>query len=430
MAGWSSRRGGCGWRVGLAWLGVVTLAGAGCGETASGPGPGGSDTAVHLRVLMSDDWADTRPFVDVVRAFEQQHRGVRVQIDKLGAGDVLGSVEATITQGAPPDVVQGHAFAAAARGWAEPLDDLWTAARLTDSEFLPGAVEDVMWGDHHYGLPLDTNAVVLFYDAEQFAAANLPSPDTWRTFADLERAAEALSTPDGSRHALALSDSTWRAYAWMSANGGEVVDVGPDGTPRFDIDAPTNVESLRFLRGLVEKGLAFHPPTGASAAGALSMLRSGATAMFTSGSNDLVTLRRGGGGDRFKIARLPQGMTGTTPGSAMGGSSLFVPRGAANRKLGFEFMRQLISDASALRFATEANRLPVRRRVYDDGFFRGAESQTVLAQLESAHVYKLEAFAVARQAFGDAIRDALGGAKEPGAALHDAQAVALASAPS
>jgi len=53
----------------------------------------------------------------------------------------------------------------------------------------------------------------------------------------------------------------------------------------------------------------------------------------------------------------------------------------------------------------------------------------VLTQLESARVYKLEAFAVARQAFGEAVRAALSGTKDPETALRDAQATARASLP-
>jgi len=151
--------------------------------------------------------------------------------------------------------------------------------------------------------------------------------------------------------------------------------------------------------------------------------------MYTSGSNDLVTLRKSGAGDDVRIAVLPKGMQGVTAGSSMGGSSLFIPAGAAERKVGFEFMRHITSDPFALRFAKEENRLPVRPRVYGDPFFEGAEHRTVLTQLESAHVYKLEAFAVARQAFGEAIRDALSGAKDPASALRDAQAAARASVP-
>jgi len=183
---------------------VLALLSTAC-NGATDPASEQEAAPTHLRVLMSDDWADTKPFVDGVRSFEQQHPGVRVQIDKLAAGDVLGTVDALIKQGTPPDVVQGHAFAAASRGLAQPVDDLWKASGLNDSEFLPGAVEDVMWGGRHYGHPLDTNALVLYYNARKFAAANLAPPDTWRTFGDMERAAQALSTPDGTRRALVLS---------------------------------------------------------------------------------------------------------------------------------------------------------------------------------------------------------------------------------
>ena len=431
MADHGGRTDKLGARRARAWvLGAIALLTAACSGSATGRDPSPSGVPAHLRIVMSDDWADTPPFIDAVRTFEQQHAGVRVQLDKLGAGDVMGSIDAMIRQGAPPDVVQGHAFAAAARGLAQPVDDLWRASGLQDAEYLPGAVEDVMWAGQHVGMPLDTNALVLFYNARHFADAGLPPPGTWKTFGDMERAAEALSRPDGSRRAIVLSNSTWRAYGWMSANGGEVVEVGPDGRPRFSLDATANVEALRFLRGLVDRGLAFHPSLGGFAEDPIALLRSGRASMYTSGSNDLVTLRKYGSAEDVGIATMPAGLGGTTEGSSMGGSSLFVPPGAVNRALAFDFMRHVTSDTFALRFAAEENRLPVRLRVYDDPFFKGREHQTVLSQLRSARVYKLEAFAVARHAFGDAVREALSGTKDPEAALRDAQAAARASGPS
>lgn len=422
-------RTGRSWHGTLIWqLAVVALLAVACAGGGSPRAGGEPYAATQLRVLMSGDWADTKPFVDAVRSFEREHAGVRIQIDTQAAGDTLGTVDGMIKQGAPPDVVQGHAFAAASRGLAQPVDDLWSSSRLEDSEFLPGAIDDVLWAGRHYGVPLDTNAAVLFYNARHFADAGLPSPDTWRNFGDLERAAEALSNPDGTRRGLVLTDSSWRTYGWISANGGEVVELGPDGKPEFTIDSTANVETLRFLRGLVDKGLAYHPSLGASASDPVSLLRSGAASMFTSGSNDLITLRKSGAGDDFKIAVMPAGLRGVTVGSSMGGSSLFIPVNAAHRALAFDFMRHVTSDAFAVRFAKEENRLPVRPRVYRDTFFQGAESKTVLHQLESAHVYKLEAFAVARAAFGTAVRQALGGTKDVETALRDAQAVAQASA--
>src|SRR5829696_6485678 len=89
---------------------VGVLVAAACSSTDQ-PAP------TTLRVMMTDDWA-TRPVLDAVRDFEGTHPNVRVIMDKA---PIKGMLEAVKGNATPPDVVQGHAFAAAAQGLAQPL---------------------------------------------------------------------------------------------------------------------------------------------------------------------------------------------------------------------------------------------------------------------------------------------------------------------
>jgi len=380
-----------------------------------------------LRVLMTDDWV-TVPFVDAVRSFEREHPTVRVVIEKGPISLLTDAVRAGIGSGAPPDVVQGHAFSAAGQGLAQPLDDLW-AAHLDAGEFFPGAIDDVTWAGRRYGVPLDTNALVLLYNADLLRQAGVPEPLATMTFAEFEALAKALTTPDGQRRGFVVPNSTWWTYGWIRANGGETVDVGNDGKARLSLDSPAVVQTVSFLSGLIEKGYAFPPRAADSHNGdAVALFASGAVAIHATGSWDLVALRRNLPGSNYRAALLPAGVTGTTPGSAMGGSSMWVPQKAEHRELAFEFMTHLTSDANALRLAKEEGRLPARPRVFDDPFFTDRDLQVVLQQLKTARPPKLGAFDQPSEQFTTALEDVfrLGGAN-PAVALHDAQMQALAS---
>lgn len=211
------------------WVAVaalVALAAAGC--TATNP-----PTVTTLRVTLTDDWV-TPPVLDAVRDFEATHPHVRVVVDKAPIKGMLDMVKGSPS---PPDVVQSHAFSAAAQGLAQPLDDLWDKS-LKPEEFFQGALDDVTLNGHRYGVPLDTNALVLLYNADQFRAAGVPLPTGPMTFDQVAAAAQALTTPDGSQRAMALGTSTWQTFGWVSANGGEYVDVGADGRPQFLFDSP------------------------------------------------------------------------------------------------------------------------------------------------------------------------------------------------
>lgn len=385
--------------------------------SACGSGSQADEATTTLRVLMADDWAGTPAVVAAVRDFEREHDGVRVQIQGQTFARIPDSVRAAIESGEPIDVAQWHAFAAAAQGLAEPLDEEWE--RLDPDAFLPGAIDDVRWEGRYYGVPLDVNAMVLMLNADRLAEVGLAVPSEPTSFGDIAAIARATTSADGSRRGLAIASSSWSSYGWIRANGGEVVDIGEDGKVRFLLDSPEVVEALAFLGGLVRSGVAFPPVAQQASTDAFALFQTQTAALHVSGSWETPSLE----GEPWELAvrPLPRGMTGTTEGSALGGSSLFVPRDSANRRLAFAFMVHLTSDEYALRLAQEEGRLPARRAVFDAPFFDSPMLQTVIAQLETARPMRLIAFPDAARAFTGAIDAILTGRADAAAALADAQ---------
>jgi ABC-type glycerol-3-phosphate transport system substrate-binding protein len=399
---------------------VVLVAAACGGGTRARP--------TTLRVMMTDDWV-TPPFLDAVRDFEKAHSDVRVSLDKAPIKGMLEAIKGGVANGNAPDVVQAHAFSAAAQGLAEPLDDLWAKA-LEPSDFFPGAIEDVTWGNHRYGVPLDTNALVLMYNADQLRAAGATVPAGPMTFEDFRTLARAVTSPDGSRRGIAVPTSSWWTLGWIEANGGETVRVDGDGRPTFTLDAKVVVDAVGYLAALVRQGVAFPPAAANShATDALALFQTGSAAMHASGSWDLAKLRSGPQGGDYRAAPMPRGFSGLTNGSAMGGSSMYVPRGSRHRQLAFEFMVNLIDDRYAMRLARDEGRLPVRQRLYRDPYFADPNLEVFLEQLKTAHPETLSAFPEANAAFGRAIDQAIREGRDAGEALAEAQRAAEASAP-
>ena len=407
----------------VAVLVVLAALAAACSDDPS------SEQTVSLRVMMTDDWV-TEPFLAAVRDFESSHPNVRVNVETTPISHMLDTVSAAVKSGNSPDVVQAHAFSAAAQSLAQQVDDLWAADKPLDtSEFLPGAMDDVTWAGRLYGVPLDTNALFLLYNAEHYSAAGMAGPKGRISFDQFEQAARALTTDDGNRRALAMPTSTWWTYGWIRAAGGDLMRVGPDGKVQLTFDDPGAVAALGFLSRLVRDGLA-HPPTAADSHSddAFTLFREARASTLASGSWDLAAVRRLPGGSRFETALLPSG-TAAGGGSVMGGSSLFVPTGSRHRDLAFEFMTHLVSDTYALRLAKEEGRLPVRPRLYEDPFFDRPELTAVIDQLPSASPMKLTAFPEAHQVFADAVDRVLRAGEDPATVMADAQRRAQALLP-
>ncbi|HEX2023964.1 MAG TPA: extracellular solute-binding protein [Acidimicrobiales bacterium] len=421
MTSTSGRAGARGGRVVAGVLAVLALLASACGT-------GDSEQPTTLRVLMTDDWV-TPTFIDAVRDFEREHDNVRIAVDKAPIREMPNTIRAGLSTGSGPDVVQSHAFSAASQGLAEPLDDLW-ATELDPTEFFPGALEDVTWAGKRYGVPLDTNALVLILDTETLRASGLERPTQPMTFQGFRELARAVTSADGSRRGIALPTSSWWTMGWVVANGGRLVEVDADGRPTFGLDSRPVVEAIGFLGDLVREGLAFPPRAADShSSDAFALFQSGATAVHASGSWDLAKLRGAPQGAIYKAAPMPRGTTGTTEGSAMGGSSMLVAKGSENRELAFQFMVHLISDRYAIRFAKEEGRLPVRERLFSDPFFQDAELRVFLEQLKTARPETLTAFPEAAQAFTRAIDQAIREGRDAAEALGEAQRAAEASVP-
>lgn len=396
---------------------VLALLATGCVNQAP------ADEITILRVRLADDWASTDPVIDAIRQFERSHPDVRVQIRGVPFSQIPEDVRTSIDSGQTPvDVAQWHAFAAGARGLAEPLDDLWRQ-HLDEETFLPGSLEDVTWQGTRFGVPLDVNAMVLMLNEEAVADTGA-EPTGPLTFPDVAAIARSVTARPGERRGIALADSTWTTYGWIRANGGRVLTTDDQGRSRPSLTDERVVEALDFLAGLVERGHAFPPKSGNTSVDAFAHFRGGTTAMHVSGSWDSATLGEASRDWTLRVVPMPRGMTGETAGSVLGGSSLFVPRGSEHRELAFELITHLIDDSFALRYATEEGRLPVRAHLYRHPFFDTPDYRAVVEQIETAAPERLIAYPDAHRAFSLAVQEVLVGRREARPALEKAQQLA------
>src|SRR6056297_601270 len=238
---------------------MVVLGTAGCVGADAEPEP------ITLRVLLADDWASAPVVAEVLEDFERARPEVRIHLRGVPFSQVPEVLAAAEQLGQPYDLAHWHAFAAAAVGLAQPVDQRWDDAGLDPEAMLPGAVLDVTWDGRLYGVPLDVNALVLLANDGLLRSAGLRGEDLRdsRTFA--RRAAELAASPEID-HALVVTASSWSAYGWIVANGGQLLDLAEDGTaalddrgrPTFTFEDPATIEALETLVELVRSGTA--PP--------------------------------------------------------------------------------------------------------------------------------------------------------------------------
>lgn len=410
----------------LVGFGLVLV---GCTGTDVAPEP------VTLRVVLADDWASAPLVGEAIDAFERDRSGVRVRVHGTPFSQIPEVVAAAAELGQPYDLAHWHAFAAAAAGLAEPVDDLWDAAGLTAERFLPGAVLDVTWDGRRHGVPLDVNALVLLANAELLDAAGLTPADLEDISTFTERAAQLAALPD-AEHAVVVTGSSWAAYGWIVANGGQLLELAPDGTaaldddglPTFTFEHPATIAALEDLVELIRSGSAPPPIAVDMTISAVASFADGRAALHTSGSWDLPITRRARELDTevadVLVLPLPQADP-ERPRTVLGGSSLFLPVGGAHPELAFELAQALTVRELGIALAAAEGRLPARRDAYDDPLFSSSPDLVAFVErLDDATVMPLIAFPEVSIAFRDGLEALLGQRRTPAEAMADVQQVA------
>jgi ABC-type glycerol-3-phosphate transport system substrate-binding protein len=333
----------------------------------------------------------------------------------------LDKLRAALQVGDPPDLVQGHALAMAAQGYAEPLNDLW-AEWGAEAEFMSQAMDEVVWDGVKYGVPLDIYTLVLIYNKAHFEEADLPYPDagyTWRQLAD---DAATLTRADGSRYGLGFTVEPWYVFAWLAEAGGDVMTGDSFIGYRFTLDNTNNVEALRFLTSMARDGYGPLPTSRPrDYEDPRKLFLDDKISMFFGTPWDIHYIQSLSPDFPLGVTELPETPAGAGAASALGSTALFVPRGARHRQIAFEFMKWATSDRYALPMARRLGHYPARAWLQTTPHFAGNPLlKPFLFQLDAARPYRLDAFPEVERAFADAIKGAFYGA-DPADALRMAQ---------
>jgi ABC-type glycerol-3-phosphate transport system substrate-binding protein len=367
-------------------------------------------------------------FEEIAKDFEKAYPQVEVDIQSFVRESIPQKITRALQVGTPPDVVQGHVYAMAGRGLAEPLNQRWQEWEQLDpharSQFLPSALEAVTWRDTLYGIPLDIYTLVLLYNRNHFDAAGLPYPTDDNDLAAFSKAVVALTKPDEKRYALGLTSDPWYVYAWMADAGGDLLTGTPETGFKLTLDSKNNIDALRFLTKMVEDGYGQRPTTRPrDYEDPRKRFLEGQVSMFIGGPWDIHIVQSTDPDFPLGVARLPKTLAADSAASVLGSSGLFIPRGSRHQEVAFEFMKWVTSDRYAIPMARRLGRYPAKTWLQTSPYF--AENLLLspfFNQLDAARPYRLDLFPDAEQAFADAIKKSFYDV-DPAAALRAAQQI-------
>lgn len=230
--------------IGLA--AAMALTAAACGEESGGGGDVKEITFVAAKY--SDQ---TEPYWQgLIDKFEKENAGYKVKLEVISWDDIDGHVQNLVLNDKQPDLLNLNKYSDFADDdLLHPAVDVLNEDVIKD--FVPSFAESSKLGDEQYGLPLIASARLLFYNKDLFKDAGVKEPPA--TWADLKSAAEKIKAKGAIGYGMPLGPEEAQAefQLWINGNGGHWVD----DAGKWTIDSPENLETLEFMKGLVDAKL-------------------------------------------------------------------------------------------------------------------------------------------------------------------------------
>lgn len=237
----------------LAALSVIASAQASVRTAA--PARANATTTIEFWHAYSSDSPEVRTLNNVVLPrFHRQYRNIRVRAVAVPYDSLHQKLLTATAGGTLPDVVRSDI------AWVPELANLGVLVRLDRqmrdfkrlaAKTFPGALATNRWRGGYYGLPLDTNTRVLFWNPAALQKAGVRTPP--RTFAAMRTIANRLR---GTGTYLFADGGTggWNMLPWIWSGGGRLTNAALTRSTGH-LNSAASVGALRMLVDLHRMGV-------------------------------------------------------------------------------------------------------------------------------------------------------------------------------
>ncbi|MGH3690801.1 MAG: ABC transporter substrate-binding protein [Microbacterium sp.] len=285
---------------------VVAVAGVAVAMTgcASGSGTGGSADGDTIVV---DMWAgsadDTKALDAQIKIAQEQNPDLKIELRTAPWGDFFTKLTTNMASGNMACVtgMNSGMLSSYTDGFAKLTDADLKTAGLAEDDFAPGATEILKNKGALYGLPFDVATMLVYYNADQLAAAGADTPSADWSFADFEATAKAATRDGKSGFAVGMGDFQWQALPIAKAG---LQPVTEDGT--LQLTDEKFVDAASWYAGLVTDQKVALPVASASDTGwGENQYSSGNAAMAVDGTWNAVSYLNNETGFAAGMAPLP-----------------------------------------------------------------------------------------------------------------------------
>jgi multiple sugar transport system substrate-binding protein len=387
--------------------------------------PAAPDTSVSGTVEFwngyAADGAEITTFVEqVLPAFNALYPDITVDHQEIPYDDLRQKLVTGIAGGVLPDVLRADIIWVpefADQGVLLPLDqEMPDFAQIAQGVF-PGPLSTAKWGDHYYGLPLDTNTRIIFANPSVLEAAGITAlPTTMDEFEAALKAVKDTLGPDVYGYAEG-GTGAWSVLPWIWSFGGGVT-TDDLSTAQGVLNGPGTVAAVTKLKEWLDAGYLSPSILGGGTATS-DQFGNGQTATILEGpwmpgifANQFPDLS-------FEYTPVPAGPGGSA--SVVGGEDIVVFNDTDVKDAALAFTRFMLSE-EAQRLMGTTGQMPVLSSLTGDPtlpeFFPVFQQQLETAKARTP----VPSWPGIDEAISNAVLKALRGDMEVQAALDEAAA--------
>lgn len=290
----------------------------------------------------------------VIPAFNERYPNVTIDAQSIPDTEMRQKLLTAAAGGETPDVarmdiVQVPEFAE--MGALAAVDDLVPEWASYAERFYPGPLATNTYNGKYYGIPLDTNTRVIFYNPALLEQAGITDPPA--TFDDFTAAAQTLKDAG----IVAYSEggtSAWNMLPWIWSNGGGITNE--DYTQAGGVlNGEATVGAVEMVKGWLDNGMMSEAVLGGGLATSQE-LAEGSVAMIVDGPWMPAIFKAQYPDFEFGLARFPEGPGGSI--SVVGGENTVLFDASENKEAALAFAMFLADPQAQLAMAT-TGQMPV-----------------------------------------------------------------------
>jgi multiple sugar transport system substrate-binding protein len=315
----------------------------------------------------------------IIALCAQQLPNVKVNETPKPFGDIWTANVAAVSAGSGmPDVIvedRPQLPQRAADGIEQSLQELAQRDGIDGSTFWPFTWQQTLYDNQTYGIPFETDVVVLYWNKNAFKEAGLDPEKPPTTWDEVQQYADKLDKKkaDGSYERIGFFPLLRAGpETWGYTNGVEW--ISPDGKPQ--VNSPQAVETLDWIKQWVDRYGGWQkiqtfrsqfaaPPQDEFMSGKVAMI-----ADINGYSSALNFYRPKVPAANGETANLDWGVSDLpykkAKGSTSGGFALSIPTGAKNKDAAWEFIKCATGPQAQASWARDTYAMPANQSAAKD----------------------------------------------------------------